>query len=227
MKPKKLLLFDIDGTLTEGHGHQEAFAHAFRKIYGVDAEQDVQGSHGMTDKQIVVDSLIIHGLTEDEIVPRREDAMKEMARFYKEFIKQADKEIFPGVSELIKELDSRGFILGLVTGNVEDIAWMKLDKVGIGRFFRFGGFGSEDSVRSNLVRLAIERAERDHGFDAEGDVFVIGDTPPDIRAGEEAGVKTIGVCTGIFSREDLEKEGADFVLNNLTDTKKFLEIVGD
>jgi HAD superfamily hydrolase (TIGR01549 family) len=224
MKTGKLLLFDIDGTLTKG-GHVEAFKKALKKVYGVDGKKGLKGSHGMMDKQIIMETLLAYGLPEKEIVSKREEAMKEMARSYKEFIRESGKEALNGARELVEELDSRGFILGLVTGNVEEIAWMKLDKVGIGRFFRFGAFGSEHTSRTTLVRMAIERAESNHGFDAEGDVFVIGDTPLDIKAGKGAGATTIGVATGVFSREELEKEGADYVLDDLTDSRKFMNII--
>ena len=219
----KLILFDIDGTLTKGRGHPDAFAHALKAVYEVDAEQP-EGTSGMTDQQIIMKTLVEKGLDEQEIVKRIGLCMEEMARYYEESIPNRNVEIFEGIPELLAELEKHRILLGVVTGNVERIAKAKLEKAGIGHYFKLGGFGSDDFERSNLVRLAIKRAEN-LGFKFADNVIVIGDTPRDIKAGKEAGVKTIGVASGHSSRGELEKAGADFVLDNLKDTQRLLELV--
>ncbi len=127
-----------------------------------------------------------------------------------------------GVVELLERLKVRDAVMGIVTGNLEDIAWQKLRKAGIDKYFSVGGFGSDSPIRTELVKIAIKRARMASGPDR---VFLIGDTPKDIIAGKEAGVKTIGVATGMYSREELKKAGADYVLDNLEDADEFLRIV--
>jgi phosphoglycolate phosphatase len=220
----RLILFDIDDTLTRGHGHPDAFAHAFRVVYGIEAEQP-EGTLGMTDQQIIMKALAGKGLERQRIMDSIKPCMEEMARYYEESIPGRNVEVFEGVTELLSELEQRKILLGLVTGNVERIARAKLERAGIGHHFRVGGFGSDDPERSNLVRLAIRRAES-MGFRPSDNVIVVGDTTRDIMAGRAAGVKTIGVATGPNSLEELEGAGADFLLENLKDRKRFLEIVG-
>ena len=225
MKP--LVLFDIDETLTTEMGHPDAFRHAFRMVYNTDTQQPPEGNPGMTDQQIISEILLEKGLDKQEILDKMSICMEEMADFYENSITDRDVELYDGVPEVLAELKKRGVLMGLVTGNVERIAWSKLKKAGIADYFRVGGFGSDDPERAELVRIAIKRAE-DIGFrpaDSNENVFVIGDTPKDIYAGKAAGTKTIGVASGKYPIGELKKAGADFVLDNLKDMQKILGII--
>ncbi len=115
--------------------------------------------------------------------------------------------------------------MGLVTGNMEDIAWLKLDKVGLKNYFQFGGFGDDAMERISLVRQAIDEAEKFYGRLNRENIFVIGDTPRDIVSGQKSGVKTIAVATGDFSLHELQMMQPDFVLENLEDTTRLMNII--
>lgn len=116
--------------------------------------------------------------------------------------------------------------MGLVTGNIESIARAKLKKVGLNHYFEVGGFGSDDIERTNLVKIAIKRARVNFNFKQEkNNVFFVGDAPREIKAGKEAGVKTIGVATGKYSMKKLKNSGANFVLENFKSANKVLEII--
>jgi phosphoglycolate phosphatase-like HAD superfamily hydrolase len=221
----KLILFDIDGTLVDGCGHKEAFREGFREVFGVEAEQDTAKTMGMTDWQIILDTMEGKGLDKQEILEKLPACMDSMAEFYQHNIDKIGVRIFEGVKHLLEELANNGFLLGLVTGNVERIARTKLGKADIIDYFKTGGFGSDAPERSDLVRLAIRRAEPS-GFGPGGEVFLVGDTRLDILAGRKAKVRTIGVCWGHGSREELEEAGADFVIGGLNEKERFLEIVG-
>ncbi|MCK5095470.1 MAG: HAD hydrolase-like protein, partial [Spirochaetes bacterium] len=86
-------------------------------------------------------------------------------------------------------------------------------------------FGSDDSDRTNLVRIAVNRAEADYNFKNNSNVFLFGDTPKDIKAGKEAGVTAIGVATGMFLKEALAKAGADFIFENLEDKQSIIAVL--
>ena len=225
----KLLLFDIDSTLIKGLSlHAQAFGYGFKKIYNVDARMDMITTDGMTDRQIIIEILKLKGMEEDQIKSRIEECMQTMAEHFNELMSQSDAQItiLPGVTKLLEELNKRGHLIGLVTGNLEPIAYGKLGKIGLDHYFRVGGFGSDHHVtRSDLVKLAIKKSQDKFDFKFDNNVFVIGDTPKDVKAGIDAGVKTIGIATGLFSKEQLENSGADFALNNLEDTNKILEII--
>ncbi len=222
----KLILFDLDETLIKGfEGHKTAFSEAFRKVYGVDTNVDIINNSGMTQRGIIIEVLKKNGLTEEVIKPRIEECLKVMDESFEEIIKYDEIIVLEGVRELLEELEKNNILMGLVTGNSEFIARSKLKKVGLDKYFKVGGFGSEEVDRTKLVKIAIQKAGEGFGFKFNDDVFIFGDTPRDVKAGKEAGVKTVCVCTGIYSEGQLEETGADFVLPDLRDKQKILKII--
>lgn len=224
--PNKLALFDIDGTLMKGSRLKDEIAlpAAIEKTYGLKADIDVINRHGMTDPLIIIEVLKKHGLDEKAILPKLERCERALARIFEENVERDEFGVFPGVKESLGKLEKRGVLLGLVTGNLEQIARLEMEKIGLNHYFRLGGFGSDSGNRTELVKLAIKRARENFGFDG-GDVFLFGDTPRDIKAGLEAKVKTVGVATGIYSMKELKAANADFVLENLKDADRVLKIV--
>jgi len=223
----KLVLFDIDKTLIKGSKAKDdiAFPQAFEKVYGVEATIDITNSHGMTDQQIIIEVLKKKGLNEKTIKSKLEECMKVMVDTFNKLIDSDEIIVLEGVRELLEILDKNNFLMGLVTGNLEPIARGELKKVGLNHYFKVGGFGSDDINRTNLVKLAIKRAEENFNFKFDDNVFLFGDAPQDMSAGKEARVNTVGITTGIYSKEQLEGAGADFILENLKDTNRVLEII--
>jgi len=221
----KLVLFDIDKTLIKNSkGHSTAFSVAFKKIYCVDTTIDIINHNGMTDQQIIIEVLKKHKLNEQTIKSKIKDCMKVMIDSFKEIVKTDKIIVLNGVPELLEELYKRNILIGLVTGNLEPIARCKLEKVGLNHYFKIGGFGSDDINKTNLVKLAIKRAKK-FNFKFSNNVFLVGEALQDMKAGKEAGVKTIGVTTGIYSKEQLKNAGADFILESLKDKNRFLKII--
>lgn len=222
----KLILFDVDGTLIESSKvHSQAFSEAFVKVYGVDTTIDIIEHHGMTDPEIVFEVLGKVGLDEQTIKAGFQHCMKMLIESFNELVNRDGVVVLDGVRELLQELERRDMSLGLVTGNLESIARGKLKRVGLNRHFRIGAFGSDQLRRAGLVKLAITRAQESFGLQFSNNVFLFGDTPKDIRAGKEGGARTVGVTTGIYARERLEEAGADFVLEDLRDTKRVLSLI--
>ncbi len=222
---QKLALFDIDKTLIMGSKAKDtiSFPEAFRKIYNVNAGIDIINPHGMTDQQIIIEVMRKKGLNDEEIMPKLRECMQAMIDSFSNIVENDNIIVLDGVKELLEELNKNDILIGLVTGNLEQIARAGLKKAGIDHYFSIGGFGSDDINRTRLVHLAIKRAEQKAGFKQQDNVFLFGDAPQDMKAGKEAGIKTIGVTTGIYSKEDLEDAGADFVLENLKDKKHILD----
>lgn len=223
---KNLILFDIDKTLVDASkSHFIAFSRAVMETYGVRASSNMIDYHGMTDKQILIEVLRKTGIEEKIILARLEACCSLMSAIYSEIVIREEVVVLAGVKDLLEALDKAGELLGLVTGNLEDIAYAKLEKGGLRGYFKVGGFGSEDTERSNLIKYAIEKAEKNFNFIRNNNVFVMGDTPRDIAAGKKMRVKTIGIATGSFNIKELEGAGSDFVFENLKDTKKIMEIL--
>jgi phosphoglycolate phosphatase-like HAD superfamily hydrolase len=222
-----LVLFDIDKTLIDrSECHHQAFIHAFWKVYGVDTSVEVISYHGKTDPQIMHEVLLAEGLTENDICPFKNDFLNSMSKYFVANVKYDKIKVMDGAVALLKALENRKVLLGLITGNIETIAYSKLNHVDLGHYFKLGGFGSDSYYRPNLVLKAIKRAENDFGFVRnKNNVFVVGDTPLDVAAGLKAGILTIGVASGEYSKDDLKNSGANFVLDDLKNKNEFLKIL--
>ncbi len=220
----KLVLFDIDKTLiNRSICHHVAFSYAFKKIYGVTVDISIINYAGMTDPQIAVEVLRCVGLDENLIKAKLDECMEAVTDYFEKNAQREDIPALDGAKELLDALENK-VIIGLITGNLEPIALEKMKKAGLRRYFKVGGFGSDNINRTELVKTAIKRARDNYDFRGS-EVFVFGDTPRDIKAGFEAGAKSIGVATGRYSKEELKNSGADFVFDNLNDKKKILNII--
>ena len=225
---KGLILFDIDKTLIKSSaGHAAAFSEGFRKIYGIESTIDIINHSGMTDQQIIIEVLKKKGLNEQQILSRINECMKTMLEYFDSIKDLIKVTVLPGAPELLKELKNQNFLLGLVTGNLEPIGRGKLKKANLNHYFKLGGFGSDDINRTKLVKLAIKRAKEGFDFKYNHNVFLFGDAPQDMNAGHNVGITTIGVTTGIYTKEDLKNAGADYVVDNLQNIRKIISIISD
>jgi len=223
---KHLASFDIDNTLIKSSpGHLSALLAGVKDVYGLETRADVINHHGMTDQEIIIKILGKFSVDEETIRSRLKKCMDSMPVKYAEIVKAEDIVILEGVFDLLTRLDQNGFLLGLVTGNLEKIAWIKLKKIGIDHFFKFGGFGSDHINRADLIKIAIQRAEKKYGIGKNTQIFHFGDAPQDMIAGRSAGVAPVGVTTGIFSAADLQSAGASKIFPNLNDTAGILRFL--
>jgi len=215
----RAVLFDIDGTLlyTGGAG-AVAWQRAFEQLYGVEANIEEHTHAGMTDPEIA------------EIVFRevmgREGSLEERAAAIACYLGHLDDavaespgyEVKPGVEELLPRLVERGVLLGIVTGNIEAAAHLKLARGGLNRYFSFGGYGSDSRDRTELTRKGIERGGAIAGTPLDlGVTIAVGDTPRDVSAGHGAGIRVVGVATGRYSVEELAAAGADWAIPDVGD----------
>jgi len=221
-----LAFFDIDNTLIQSSsGHVEALLLSISEVYGLEARIDVINHHGMTDQEIIIGILEKYRVDTDTIKSWLKDCLKSMPLKYAEIVESEKIVMMEGAVDLISKLEHNGFILGLVTGNLEKIARAKLKKIGINHFFKIGGFGSDHINRTNLVKIAIQRAEEQFNIGSDRQVFHFGDAPQDMKAGREAGVVPIGVTTGVFTAEQLTSAGAEKVIPDLKDSGEILQML--
>lgn len=223
---RRILLFDIDGTLllTGGAG-QVAFERAFEECFGVTNAWGQIVPDGKTDP--IIFSEIARLALDRELA---EDEYDRLCRKYLEYfpgaLRVSDRfRLMPGVTDLLNRLEARtDLLLGVATGNLEPAAWDKLRHGRLDRFFRFGGFGSDAVKREELVRRAMERAGELARITAPKpqDYVVIGDTPLDIAAARANGARVVGVATGSYSVRDLAGHGADLVLEDFSAPEPFL-----
>ena len=217
-KPDILVLFDIDGTLlhTMGAGVR-GMNRAFGRLYGRSDALDGVPVAGRTDRSIVTDGFGRIGIDADDerIVELRDVYLGELPDELRHVAGRAPG-VLPGVEATIDALDARPHIaMGLITGNFEPVAALKLDWYGLGARFRFGGFGDHHLDRRDLLPMALERA-RLSGLDpSHSRVVVVGDTPLDIDCAHAHGAMAVAVTTGNYSADELAAAGADVVFEAL------------
>ncbi len=220
------VLFDIDGTLlsTAGAGRR-AFVVALRERFGIEDDLRDIDFAGRTDPAIVGSIFEKHDL------PDRPEILDTFFRVYlrvlDDLIRATSCRLHPGVGELLDRLDARGdVLLGLLTGNIEGGARIKVKALGIDRYFRTGGYGSDDRDRALVALAARRRAERIAGRSFEDSaVFVVGDTPHDVRCARAIRAVAVAVATGGADREELERARPDLLLDDLSDSGPLLRLL--
>lgn len=224
---RRLILFDIDGTLIATHGAgRRAFERCLRGVFGRTGPIDGYDFHGKTDPQIVYDLLGREGVSQEEVEVALPSFWPEYLAALAEELevsrRRGDVRLLPGVGDLVRELETRvGVSLALLTGNVEGGARLKLGVVGLDRVFRFGAFGSDSVVRTELPAIAVRRAYEHTGVRFEGrDLVVVGDTPDDVACARASGALGVAVATGRHGMEALRRAGADVVLENFRDVRR-------
>ena len=224
---KRLLLFDIDGTLVStGGAGVVALKRVVAKRYGVqDDLHDIEIA-GCTDSGIAADILKKYGAPQEE-----EDIQKfldEYVGFLGETLSTTNGEILPGMLQILNQMKIRpDRVLGLLTGNVKRGAKLKLQHYGLWDFFEFGAFADDHHDRNQLGEFARTRAHEKHGheFDAAR-IDVIGDTPRDIACGKAFGARTVAVATGTWSREQLAGHQPDFLFDDLSNVGEVMRVLG-
>jgi phosphoglycolate phosphatase-like HAD superfamily hydrolase len=228
---RKLVLFDIDGTilLSAGAGRRSILA----AIGGTVAEPDKLPPirfDGKTDPQIVIELLTAAGHPEPDDPERILLVLERYVKHLEEDLATNGhrSRVMPGIPSLLNELEQEpGVLLGLLTGNVAPGARLKLRAAGLDPDrFRVGAYGSDHAERPCLPPIAVERAEPLAGRKLWGkEVVIIGDTPADVACAASIGARTIGVATGGFTVEELEAAGADLVFADLSDTGRAVEAI--
>ena len=202
-------LFDIDGTLLNSRDgvHYEAFHHAVRRHFSISSSIDRVPLHGNTDIGIIRAVLAREGVPEHEVTARLPLMLEQMCAEVEEKRSELHPELCPSVLEVVHSLHAAGKLLGVASGNLERIGWLKLQAAGLRPYFAFGSFSDRHETRAEIFRAGIEEAQRRLGPQAV--IHIVGDTPSDIAAAHQAGVPIIALATGIFPREELLRHGPD------------------
>ena len=227
----RLFLFDVDGTLVSARGAgRRAIGRALEAVYGATGPITTYDFRGKTDPQIVFDLMGAVGLPALLVEER-------LARFYDRYVEDLREEIgrgdgvslMPGVAELVKRLGERAdAVLGLLTGNIEAGARIKLDPTGLLPHFRVGAYGSDAADRARLPAVAALRAATLAGRTISPErVVIIGDTPLDIACARAFGAREVSVATGGHRVEELAVHAPDFLFADFADVAAVLSALLD
>jgi phosphoglycolate phosphatase-like HAD superfamily hydrolase len=224
MQKTSLILFDIDGTLlTSGGAGEHALRAGFEEEFGIRDDLRRIEISGRTDSGIALQMLKLHGI---------EVSAENLERFYGGYLRNLARELparpgrlLPGIWEVLEALVRMPHVaLGLLTGNLQDGARLKLEHYRVADFFPFGAFADDHHDRNELGRFALARAREMHGVEfMPQQVTVIGDTPHDISCARAVGARAVAVATGGFRAEQLAEHGPDVLLEDMGDLPRALE----
>jgi phosphoglycolate phosphatase len=216
-----LVLFDIDGTLVRRAGphHRQALVEGIRRATGMDTSTDGIPVQGMLDPVIIETMMRREGATRSRVREAMPEILSAAERYYQRVCPLLHEKHCPGVAPLLERLQRRGILLGLVTGNLTRIGWRKLNRAGLGHYFRFGAFGEMAATRAGLVKIAMRQARAEGWIDRQTPVSLIGDSPADIEAAQRNRIRGIAVATGLTPAAELQALHPDVLLRDLRDLR--------
>ena len=224
----RAILFDIDGTLIKCFGAgKRSLIRACEEVFGTVGTMEAVDFQGKTDPLILLESLRGMGYGEEDI-NRNLDALKRRYFHHLEInIRDGASVMLPGVEPLLERLSiQEGVMRGLLTGNFRESARIKLERFGLNRFFAFGVFGDDASLRNDMPPIARRMVRDLAGVDIEYcDMVIIGDTVHDIECARAVGAVSISVGTGWVDREILISLEPDHYFDDLTDTGSNLDAI--
>ncbi len=222
----KLILFDVDQTLVDAlEHHNVAYKKAFKEVFSVDAKLTDINFAGKTIPNIIRELGELKGLPRDLVESRLTETIKKIESFFEESVNKGEIRVLPGVRELLEKLVGRDHVLGIVTGNPENITRSILEKGKLKDYFDILVYGSGGKDRAELVGIAIAKAGQKFGVKFLGkDVVIVGDSVHDIECGKSHGALTIAVATGFHSKEELMRYSPDYIFRDMIDPR-ILEIL--
>jgi len=218
--------FDIDGTLvrTGGAGRSAMEAALASEFGALDPPGDVPFS-GRTDRAIISD--LLRGIDMPPTAANLGRCLHAYLRHLPDQLASRRGEVLPGIGNLLDRLGGLPAVaLGLLTGNVRDGARIKLSHYGLFGHFDFGGFGDLHENRNDVARAALDEARQTLNTPLDvGRVWVVGDSPHDVRCARSIGARAVAVATGWNTLEELEAEQPDVLLADLSDESRFLALL--
>ncbi|MDR3237586.1 MAG: HAD hydrolase-like protein, partial [Spirochaetia bacterium] len=221
-------LFDIDGTiLNAGAAGKDAFMEAAMLVFGTAGAMQNVDFQGRTDRYIIEESFKHSSVTAEELKAKTELMKRSYIESLRKTIHEHESVLLPGVRELIQELYAdEKIILGLLTGNFMESAFIKLARFGLEIFFHVGAYGEDAIDRSELPPIAKKRIAEHKGIELDfSRIIIIGDTVHDIECARKSGAVSISVGTGWTHKEKLLEKNPDYCLDNLADTQRVLELI--
>ncbi|GGT82177.1 HAD family hydrolase [Streptomyces coeruleorubidus] len=220
---RRLVLWDIDHTLVDTRGVGRAlFEEAFRQVTGRNMERQAK-IDGLTEPVIFRETAKLHGL--DAGREQFEEFAKALAECHLRRVAELRERghALPGAVSVLTALAAvPSVVQTVVTGNILAVAEVKLTAFGLDGHvdLALGAFGEDADERTDLVRLALERAAV-----SASDAVLVGDTPADVRAGLDADVRVVAVASGKSSEQDLTKAGATETVPDLADTRRLVQLL--
>lgn len=219
------MLFDIDGTLIDsGEAGSRALNLSFKELFSIVNAFYGISMAGKTDTEIMKEGMLKHGISVDGNL---NVAIYTYLKHLRREIDNERRHLKPGIYELLEKLSiTKDIHLGLLTGNIEPGARIKLEPFDLNKYFPTGAFGSDDEDRNKLLPIALRRfEERCRRKIGVNECIIIGDTPRDVQCARIYGAICIGVATGPYSVDELREAGADYVVKDLSSYEPLFKLL--
>jgi phosphoglycolate phosphatase len=226
---KRLVLFDIDETMIHSSGAgRRALERALFDVFEREMSFDGISLSGKTDPQIINEILHAHGLSDQQCDELLDRIFARYLPYLEEEVARADEyRLHLGVVELLEVLKTKpGTVIGLLTGNIEKGARIKLGRFDLNRYFEFGAFGCDSANRMDLPAVAHERAKKQFGHSVEkNEIVIIGDARNDVLCAKGYGAKALAVATGRTPKDTLKELEPHFLFDSLKDTAQVVDAI--
>ncbi|MFN3560446.1 MAG: HAD family hydrolase [Chloroherpetonaceae bacterium] len=226
--PKKLVLFDIDGTLVRVRGiSRQSLIDALREVFGTEGSAATHNFAGKLDSVIIKEVMRAAGLNDSDIQKGFEEAKRRYIRNFKEHAQREHIEVMAGIYELVEKLArEESVVLALLTGNFEESGRHKLALPELNDYFAFGAFADDANTRNALPAVAVQRAFERTGIRFTGkDVVIIGDTEHDVNCAKILNSKCIAVATGHYTVSQLQAFNPDYTFENFANVEAAFEAI--
>jgi phosphoglycolate phosphatase-like HAD superfamily hydrolase len=209
-------LFDIDGTLLRSRDrvHFDSVAASVHRVTGFEITLAGVLLQGSTDTAILREACRQAGIPDNVLEEQYDAILEAMRNCVAERRHELDPELMPGVEAVLRHLAQKGALLGVASGNLEAIGWIKIERAGLREWFRFGGFSDHFPVRPELIAHAAKKARELAGG---AEICVVGDTPRDIEAARANFLSVIAVATGRYGFDELLKCQPEACVSSLAD----------
>jgi phosphoglycolate phosphatase-like HAD superfamily hydrolase len=224
--PDRLILIDVSSTIVKDlKDVSEYVFEAIRSRYGLEPQFKLDDYEGVPAQLMVSDILEKNGVTKEEINSRLAGCVEELGYSYYNVVGREAITVLGGAKQLLDELTKRGVIVGIATGDVEEIVKNKLQRAHLTEYFKFGEYGNNENDFKRIIERATERAKKEFGLDANCAVWVVASYPQIIKGAKAAGAKAIGVTSSRYSKDELAGAGADEVVGSVKDRGKIVKTI--
>ncbi|MFQ3597708.1 MAG: HAD hydrolase-like protein [Chloroherpetonaceae bacterium] len=225
---KKLVLFDIDGTLLRVRGiSRQSLIDALREVFGTEGSAATHDFAGKLDSVIIKEVMRASGLSDQDIQKGFEEAKRRYIRNFKQHAQRDHIEVMVGIYELVEKLArEEHVVLSLLTGNFEESGRHKLALPELNDYFEFGAFADDADTRNDLPAVAVQRAFERTGIRFTGkDVVIIGDTEHDVKCARVLNSKCIAVATGHYTVAQLQVFNPDHTFENFANVEAAFDAI--
>lgn len=219
-----LVLVDVNGIMVNDFKDvSEYIFESIRSRYGFEADFDIKDYEGISSKAMLRAILRKNGISDEEINSKIDGCVEELGYTYYNVTGRDGIKTMDGSMQFLQELEKRGALIGIATGDVEEVIKNKIGRAGLASFFKFGSYGNSEEDLSRIIRNSISRAVSEFGFSENGKVYVITGSLDMIKGAKSAGAIPIGVATDNHDAKEMLSAGADISVENIKKGSKIIK----